>query len=365
MAWDEVPSGTIVPFRGVYDYGDQLPISPELTELLSLNDVQCQREESRQCLFLHCSAGVLMARGGKPPSLQETLEATTLVRADAVWQAQEAAYHLGPCPDEVGKAEADLRTFAHDILKLDHDKDYRCLAAFPPSFLAGCVLQIVRMDPHGTVTIETIKIPSTGGPEFYVWLLVSRGHMRLLEKPRDCEIPKIVREVEAAGWEVHLEAVEGPEACVRARDLSKCPCCDEAACDPLRIGDRGPTTLGLYPLPNPEHKIGWVQGPLEVKDVGPEVRYTDQDIREWLGPQADMFDHGLKQGTDLIEVYAGVGRLTDAVIANGGVALKLGLDHGHDFRLARDRALAKRLFERLQPQHAWFAWPCTPFCAWI
>lgn len=145
---------------GVYDYGDQLPISPELTELLSLNDVQCQREESRQCLFLHCSAGVLMARGGEPPNLQATLEATALVRADAVWQAQEAAYHLGPCPDEVGKAEADLRTFAHDILKLDHDKDYRCLAAFPPSFLAGCVLQIVRMDPHGTVTIETIKIPS-------------------------------------------------------------------------------------------------------------------------------------------------------------------------------------------------------------
>jgi len=78
-----------------------------------------------------------------------------------------------------------------------------------------------------------------------------------------------------------------------------------------------------------------------------------------------MFDQGLKRGTDLIEVYAGVGRLTDAVIANGGVAIKLGLDHGQDFRLARDRALATRLFERLQPQHAWFAWPCTPFCAWM
>lgn len=266
----------------VYEYGDQLPISKELIELLNLDDVQCQREESRQCLYLHCSAGVLMARHRKPPSLQEAQEATSLVRADAVWQAQEAAYHLGPCPEEVGKAEADLRTFAHDILKLDHDKDYRCLAAFPPSFFEGCALQIVRMDPHGAVTIETIKIPSAGGPELQVWLLVSRGHMRLLGKPGLCDIPKIVREVEAAGWEVHLEAVEGPEACVRARDLSKCSRCDEAACDPLRIGERGPTTLGLYPLPNPEQKIGgWTPGRLEVKDLGPETKFTDQELREW------------------------------------------------------------------------------------
>ena len=65
------------------------------------------------------------------------------------------------------------------------------------------------MDPHGAVTIETIKIPSVEGPELQVWLLVSRGHMRLLGKPGVCDIPKIVREVEAAGWEVHLEAVEG------------------------------------------------------------------------------------------------------------------------------------------------------------
>ena len=277
----------------VYDYGDQLPISKELIELLNLDDVQCQREESRQCLYLHCSAGVLMARHRKPPSLQEAREATSLVRADAVSQAQEAAYHLGPCPEEVGKAEADLRTFAHDILKLDHDKDYRCLAAFPPSFFEGCALQIVRMDPHGAVTIETIKIPSAGGPELQVWLLVWRGHMRLLGKPGLCDIPKIVREVEAAGWEVHLEAVEGPEACVRARDLSKCPRCDEAACDPLRIGERGPTTLGLYPLPNPEQKIGgWTPGRLEVKDLGPETKFTDQELREWLGPQAAVFDQG-------------------------------------------------------------------------
>ena len=134
----------------------------------------------------------------------------------------------------------------------------------------------------------------------------------------------------------------------------------------MRIGERGPTTLGLYPLPDPEHKIGgWVQGPLEVKDLSADYHATDSELRAWLGPQAHLFDQGLQTGTHLIEVYAGVGRLSDAVLANGGVSIKLGLDHGHDFRLARDRALAKQLFHRLKPKHAWFAWPCTPFCAWM
>ena len=50
---------------------------------------------------------------------------------------------------------------------------------------------------------------------------------------------------------------------------------------------------------------------------------------------------------------------------NGGVAIKLGLDHGQDFRLGKDRAYAKAFFKRLKPEHGWFAWPCTPFCAWM
>ena len=370
MVWaDGVGTGTFrylgTPWR-VYDYGDQLPISPALGELLDLHDLQCQREEARQCLYLHCSAGVLLSKKGEVPTLEDVLEAATEVRTEVVWQAQEAAYHLGPCPEEVGKAEADLRTFAHDILHLDHDKDYRCLAAFPPSFFDGYTLCILRMDPQGLVTTEVIHNPGQRVRRRDVWLLVSKGHMRLLSRPQDCPVPKVVREVEAAGWEIHLEAVEGPEACVRARDLSKCPRCDEAAGDPLRLGDRGPTTLGLYPLPHPEQKIGgWVQGPLETKDYDTDYKVTDAQLRLWLGPQAHLFDKGLQQGTALVEVYAGKGRLSDAVLSNGGVAIKLGLDHGQDFRLAKDRAYAKALFKRLKPEHGWFAWPCAPFCAWM
>ena len=129
-----------------------------------------------------------------------------------------------------------------------------------------------------------------------------------------------------------------------------------------------PTTLGLYPLPHPEQKIGgWVQGHLETQDYGADYKVTDAQLRLWLGPQAYLLDKGLQQGTALLEAYAGKGRLSDAVLSNvnGGVAIKLGLDHGQDFRLAKDRAYAKALFKRLKPEHGWFAWPCTPFCAWM
>ena len=252
----------------VYDYGDQLPISVELMEILDLNDIQCQREEARQCLFLHCTAGVLLSREGAVPSVEHVQEATGEVRAETSIMARGAAYHLGPCPAEIGKSEADLRVFAHDILNLDHDKDYRCLAAFPPSLYEGHDMHIVRMDPHGSVTTEIIHHAGRNKTPREVWLLVHKGHMRLLNRPPSSEVPKVVRSVEAAGWEIHLEAVEGPEACVRARDLAKCPRCDEAAGDPLRIGERQPATLGLYPLPPPEQKIGgWVQGPLESTDL--------------------------------------------------------------------------------------------------
>jgi hypothetical protein len=43
----------------------------------------------------------------------------------------------------------------------------------------------------------------------------------------------------------------------------------------------------------------------------------------------------------------------------------LGLDHGQDFRLAKDRLLGRALVRRLKPRHLWGAFPCTPFCAWI
>eukprot|EP00913_Durusdinium_trenchii_P012815 g12033.t1 len=102
-----------------------------------------------------------------------------------------------------------------------------------------------------------------------------------------------------------------------------------------------------------------------VEAAAAEPTFSDSDFRTWLGAQAHFFDQACAYGLHFLEVYAGAGRATLAVRAAGGIALCLGLDHGQDFRLARDRALALALIDRLKPHHVWLSFPCTSFCAWI
>ena len=68
------------------------------------------------------------------------------------------------------------------------------------------------------------------------------------------------------------------------------------------------------------------------------IAITDEDVKAWLGEQAPLFTRGLESGVDLVEVYAGKGRLSDAVLARGGIAIKLGLDYGHDFQACKGQS---------------------------
>jgi hypothetical protein len=83
----------------------------------------------------------------------------------------------------------------------------------------------------------------------------------------------------------------------------------------------------------------------------PKDHYTDSDfeeVREWLGPQADALTG---EGLDWVEVYCGAARATQAVQARGGCGLKLGLQDGQDFRNVRDQELSFALIVRAKPRH--------------
>ena len=353
----------------VYDYGDRLPIHSSLSALLGAKEHGSSDYEIRQCLLLHCTAGCLMAKTGKAPNLKNLHVATQGIRLEAAKEAQGAERRLGNAPEEMDRAEADVRVFAHDLTHYDHDKDYRCLIAFPSELYDDYLFNVVRMDLQGELTVETIVGLGCGDkPKNEVWLLVHQGHMRLLKKPAGSEAPPTVREVLAAGWEVHLDAAGEPEARVRARDALKCPRCVQSPGEARRTGKgipRSSPVLGLYPLVHHYDKFGQTPPvPLETKDLPEGTRFSDAEIREWLGEQGKYFDEALKKGLNLLEVYAGEARATAAVRELGGVAMALGLDHGQDFRRARDRALGKALLHRLKPNHLWLAFPCTPFCAW-
>lgn len=283
--------------------------------------------------------------------------------------ASEAVRQLGPCPDELSRSEADLRIFAHDLLHWSRDKDYRTLAAFPVAALSHHTLGIVRMSTHGELSTEVIQglnPPDEDTPS--IWLLVHQGHMRTM-RPNDLTLsPPVIRSVMAAGWECHLEAAQGSEATVRAQTYLRCPRCEQHEEEPRRSGSgssgRRPPVFGLHDL-YASRIGGWTPGPLELKDLPSDATFPDSDFRGWLGDQAHFFDQACVRGLDFLEMYAGAGRATLAVRAAGGIALCLGLDHGQDFRLARDRALALALIDRLKPHHVWLSFPCTSFCAWI
>ena len=60
-----------------------------------------------------------------------------------------------------------------------HDKDYRCLAAFPPEAFVNTTFGVVRLDHRVRTHVEAIQ-GATGPEQPNAWLLVHRGHMRLL-----------------------------------------------------------------------------------------------------------------------------------------------------------------------------------------
>lgn len=192
--------------------------------------------------------------------------------------------------------------------------------------------------------------------------------MRLLLRPEGAKNPPMVREVLAAGWEVHLEAAMGPEARVRARDLDRCPRCEPCPEGARRTGSeevRPAPVLGLYPLlPTPTRSGGPVL-PMETHELPPGTTFTDAEMCAWLGPQAEQYRQARKKGLSFLEVYAGTARATQAVRERGGTALCIGLEHGQDLSKAKDRAMCRHLIQVLQPDHLWLSFPCTAFCAWM
>eukprot|EP00435_Cladocopium_sp_Y103_P053696 s1782_g17.t1 len=343
FTWDgDVGHGTLAWAGGswdVWDFGDKLYRSGLWPKELLSHDSGDTGPEARQCLLLHCSAGYLYGKHGKVPTWEEVQKYTNEMRGELIAQASEASRHLGECPDTMPRSEADLRVFVHDLLHWSHDKDYRTLASFPSGHLLDRTLHVIRMASDGPYAIAGASCHGAS--------------------------PALIREVIAAAWECHLEAAHGSEASVRARDYLLCPRCAQPEEVPRRSGTRPPSVLGLHLRSDASEKFGeWAPGILETTDL-PADAWTDAELAEWLGPQANIFHQALTKGLDFLEVYAGKARTSQAVTAHGGLAIHLGLDHGHDFRRARDRSLGRALVRRLKPKHLWGAFPCTPFCAWI
>ena len=121
------PKGLSLPFE---DHLDKLEVKEGSPPLFGAAPAM----ESRQCLCLH--VGRVFA---PDPS-----QAVALAQ-DLRGELSEAQGYLGDAAPMISEAEAFVRHNAHDCLAPHHEKDYRVLQLFAPSFMSGRVLVVLRV----------------------------------------------------------------------------------------------------------------------------------------------------------------------------------------------------------------------------
>ena len=365
VSWDGlIGYGTLEWQYGTWqtiDFGDELLLPADfLSQIVGAAQTSSDAPEPKQCLLLHSCAGVLLAETGIVPTPEAVEKLATSVRQRLHGQAHEAQAALGPTPDELSRAEADLRIYAHDLLHWGHDKDYRCLAAFPDRVFAPYALAIVRVDHRGSTALEVLVGANyDSSPESTIWLLVSQGHMRLLHPPRPFVWPSTARQIQAVGWEPHLEAAGCHEAWYRTQDVVRCHIC-QPKYPPERRSGWGISVFGLSPLTPPDNfapKIGQTPDPPSAWDrldltppadgpwllcIGPDVNALAERLALTGLQTVSVSDHTFDQ------LLASLSVLEHLVAVPGCVGLWLDLGVGSaSWRAALLRAVPQSVLAAL------------------
>ena len=206
----------------MFDYKDQLWLDPTACQTLGF---EVTSTEPKQCLLLHVAAAYLSKPGGPLPD-EAAVQAQALSwRLGWAEQARIAEDSLGPVPSRLSQAEADVRVFHHDLLYFGHDRDYRTLVAHPLAELADFGLAVLRLDAYLRPSVEVLcGAQYTGNAADTRWVLIHKGHMRLLHPDCPRAPPLGSRELDAVGWEAYLEAA-GDAPLLDASTLLQCHVC--------------------------------------------------------------------------------------------------------------------------------------------
>eukprot|EP00913_Durusdinium_trenchii_P026135 g24517.t1 len=182
------------------DYKDKLPVSDELASALGL---QPGEDEERQCLVLHPAAGILLWEGDwdpeRRPTIEEVKQKAQSFRAGLWDEAARAVAELGDPAPWIGAREAEVRGYAHDCLRANHDKDYRLFQAFVLDELREVTLQCWRLNCCGQFQVDHLVGSQPGSEGQIIPFLIHGGHIRLLV-PNEKEEPiKVAAELTLNG----------------------------------------------------------------------------------------------------------------------------------------------------------------------
>ena len=255
------------------DYKDKLPASDELASALGL---QPGEDEERQCLVLHPAAGVLLWEGDwdpeRRPGIEEVRHKAQEFRA-ALWdEAARAIAELGDPAPWISAREAEIRGYAHDCLRANHDKDYRLFQAFVIEELRDVTLQCWRLNCRGQFQVDHLVGSNPGSEGQIIPFLIHGGHIRLLV-PNEKEEPVKVaaqltlsgqtdREWQCEGWREFL-ANEDTAAPLVPGKPPKCPRCMDGNLKQGKAQPQVPWSFNEHPIDTQELILMGAQMPLK------------------------------------------------------------------------------------------------------
>ena len=118
-------------------------------------------------------------------------------------------------------------------------------AAFPSKSLEKHAVAVVRCDFYGrTITEVVVGAAFNAEPINLVWLLIHRGHMRLLRPPPGdmlaglAQAESRILDLPSLGWEAFLELAMGDPMDVLSKNVPPCQRCHgKPACRPRGAGE--------------------------------------------------------------------------------------------------------------------------------
>ena len=160
------------------DYRDRLTLPDDMQSVLKRGQaaVEDPAVELRECAILNAAAVVLQHQLGRRPASSEVQELALDFRRALLHEAVAAEGAVGDLPAMMTQAECDVRTYIHDLVYRDHDKDYRMCAAFPLKAMEHLARAVVRVDYYGNAATETISgAKFDKSPGNVVWVLIHKG----------------------------------------------------------------------------------------------------------------------------------------------------------------------------------------------
>ena len=344
------------------DYKDKLPVSDELASALGL---QPGEDEERQCLVLHPAAGILLWEGDwdpeRRPTIEEVKQKAQSFRAGLWDEAARAVAELGDPAPWIGAREAEVRGYAHDCLRANHDKDYRLFQAFVLDELREVTLQCWRLNCCGQFQVDHLVGSQPGSEGQIIPFLIHGGHIRLLV-PNEKEEPikvaaeltlngQVGREWQCEGWREFL-ANEDTAAPLVPGKRPKCPRCLDNNPKQGKGQPQVPWSFNEHPVDTQELILMGAQTPLKHR---PSFAY----------------------GVRVQEVFAGSGTWTQAM-REAGMAANEPVELFGDPLQKRDRrshfdlkdeAVANHYFQAAaelpgpSTANVWeFGTPCASYC---